>query len=74
MAVLWSRSQKGFKISMTVHLDDISSTAKPFVAKLGIVVHQHGRECRAKRVVCYFQGQGHSEGLYKINMTFCHIY
>ena len=37
---------------------------KPFVTKLGMVMHHHGPECHAKRLVCYLQGQGPSEGSY----------
>ena len=44
IAVLWlrSRSQERFKISVSVHLDDIFSSAEPFVTKLGVVIHHHG--------------------------------
>ena len=47
-----------FKIPVNVHLDDISSTAEPFVSKLGMVMHLHGQECHARRSV----DQGRSEG------------
>ena len=72
-ALLWSKSslQERFRISVNVHLDNISSTAEPFVTKFGMVMmmHHHGPECHAKRLVCCFQGQGHSKGSYDQNMT-----
>ena len=43
---------------------NISPTAELFVTKLGMVMHHHGPECHAKRLVCYLQGQGPSEGSY----------
>ena len=36
-SVVVKGSQERFKIPVTVHLDDISSTAEPFVTKLGMV-------------------------------------
>ena len=60
----WSRTQEGFKIPMKVFLDNISSTAEPFVTKLGMVIHHHRPECLVRRLVCCLQGQGHSEGSY----------
>ena len=56
--------QERFKIPVNVHLDDIFSTAEPFVNKLGMVMHLKGSECHARRLVCYLQGQDHSEGTY----------
>ena len=42
--------------------------AKHFVTKLGIVMHHNELECHAKKkVVCYFQGHGHSKGSYDQN-------
>ena len=49
------RSQKRLKIPVTVHLDNISSTAEPFVTELGMVMHHHGLECYARRLVCCLQ-------------------
>ena len=48
IALLWSRSrsQKGCRIPVNVHVDDISSTAEPFVTKVGIVVHHRGTGCQ----------------------------
>ena len=40
-----------FKISVNVHLDGLSPSAEPFVAKVGMVIHRHGPECHAKRRV-----------------------
>ena len=49
---------------MNVHLNNNSSTAEPFVTKLGMVMHHHGPECCAKEYICHLQVQGHSEGSY----------
>ena len=65
IALLWSRSRKKrFKIAVNVYLDDISLTAEPFVTKLGMVMHHHGPECYARRLVYCLQVQGHSEDSY----------
>ena len=32
-------------------------------------MHYYESECHAKRLVCYFQGQGHCKSLYDQNMT-----
>ena len=53
-----------FKIPVTVHLDDISSNAEPSVTKVAMVMHYHGPECHARRLVCCLRLQGHSEGSY----------
>ena len=37
--------------------------------KLGMVVYYHEAECPVQKLVHYLQCQGHSEGLYKQNMT-----
>ena len=37
--------------------------------KLGIVVYYHELECHAKKLVCYLQGQDHSEGIYNHSIT-----
>ena len=52
------------QIPGNVHLDDISSTVEPFVTKLVMVMHHHGPESHARRLVCCLQVQGHSEGIY----------
>ena len=41
IALLWSRSrsEERFKISVNVHLDNISSTAEPSITKLGMVIY-----------------------------------
>ena len=66
IALLWSRSrsQKRFRIPVTVHLDDISSAAEPSITKLGMVMQHHGPEHHARRLVCCLQVQGHNEGLF----------
>ena len=66
IALWWSRSrsQKRFKTPVNVHLEDISSTAKPSVTKPAIVMHHHGPECCARRLVCCLQVQVYSEGSY----------
>ena len=53
-----------FKIAVNVHLDGISSTAEPSVTKLAMMMHHHGPECQARRLVCCLQVQGYSEGSY----------
>ena len=50
------------KISVNVHLDDTSTAAEPSDSKLCMVMHHHGPECHASRLVCCLQVQGHSEG------------
>ena len=40
-----------------------------FFTKLGMVVYYHEVKCYAEKLVLYLQCQGHSEGLYKQNMT-----
>ena len=69
LLILWialllsrSKSQERFKIPVDVHLDNISSTAEPFVTKLGMVMHHHGPECHTGRLVCCLQVQSHSGG------------
>ena len=37
-------------------------------------MHHHELECHAKRLVCCFQGQGHSKGSYDKNMTVSTIF
>ena len=66
IALLWSRSrsQKRFRIPVNVHLDNISWTAEPNVTKLSMVMQYHGPKCYARRLVCCFQVQGHSEDSY----------
>ena len=44
-----------FKIPVNVHLDDMSSTAEPFVNELGMVMQHHGPECCARRLVSCLQ-------------------
>ena len=43
-------------------LDEIFCMAIPLATKLCIVVHFLEPECPKKRLECYFQGQGYSEG------------
>ena len=64
---LRSRSLERFKISVTVHLDDISLTAEPFVTKLGLTwarVSYKKTGLLFSGMVFYLQGQGHSESSY----------
>ena len=49
---------EGLKTSMLVQM--VSSRPPNIVTKFGIVMHHH--EPHTKRLVCYFQGQGHSKG------------
>ena len=37
-------------------------------------MQHHEPECHAEKVVCYLQGQGHSEGSYNQNMTLYYIF
>ena len=73
--MLWSRSrsQKRFRIPVT-SLDNISSTAEPYVTKLGKVMHHHWPECHARKLVCCLQVQGHTEAhIIKYDCVY-HIY
>ena len=47
IALLWSRSksEKRWRISVNVHLDDRSSAAEPSVAKRGMVMQHRGPKC-----------------------------
>ena len=47
-----SKSLERLRISVNVHLDDISSLAEPFVTTLGMVVCHDEPECPARRLVC----------------------
>ena len=42
---------------------------QPFCFKLGIVMHQYELECHAKRLICYFQGQGYCKSSHDQNVT-----
>ena len=66
ITLLWSRSrsQRKFRKPVSVHLDYISSTAELSFTRLGTMMHHHGPECHASRLVCCLQVQGHSEGAY----------
>ena len=61
-------------MSINVYQDDIFSAAEPFVTKLGMVKHCIGPECHVKRLVCYFQGQGHIKAHIIKNDCFYHIH
>ena len=43
--------------------------SKLLVTKLGIVMHHYEPGCHAKRMVCYFQGQGQNKSSYDQNLT-----
>ena len=64
-----SRSQRSFKMLVNVCPDDIFWTTEHFVAKPGMVMQHHKPKCHAEKMVHCVQCQGHSEGLYKQNMT-----
>ena len=53
--------------NVSVCSDDIFVDAKHFVNMVGIVMHHLEPECRAKRLVYCFQGQGHNKGPYDRN-------
>ena len=70
-SVMWKGWSAIFKVKVTsngqnvsVCPDDIFWTNKHFVTKLGNVMHHHEPECPAKRLACYFLGQGQSKGSY----------
>ena len=44
---------------MNLHLDNISSSAEPSVTKFALVMHHHGPECLARRLVCCLQVRAH---------------
>ena len=44
--------RKKFRISVNVHLNDISSVAEPSVAKLDVVMQHHGPKYHARGLVC----------------------
>lgn len=55
-------------VCLSVHvsgrfLEDIFLTAQTVIIKFGMVIHHHEPECRAKRLLGYFQGHGHTWGL-----------
>ena len=52
--------------------NDLIISSKP--PKIGIVMHHLEPECHVKRLVCYFQDQGHSKGWYDQNMTVSTIF
>ena len=39
------------------------------LTKLGIMVYYHEKESTAEKLICYLQGEGHSEFLCNQNMT-----
>ena len=45
-----------------------------FLTKRGIVMHHYELECRAKRIVGYFQCEGYSKGSFDQNMTISTIF
>ena len=49
---------KGLKLQL-MFVQIISSTTKPFGAKLGIVIHHYKPECDAKELSSYLQGESH---------------
>ena len=53
-----------YSVVVVVIVTGISSTVEPFITKLGMVVHRHGPECYARRLVCCLGAQGHSESSY----------
>ena len=46
--VVKNKVTKRFKVPVNIHLDDISSTAEPFVTKLGMVMHHPEPVCFKK--------------------------
>ena len=68
--VVMAKVTERFKIPENVHLGDVSSTAEPSVTKLVIVMQHHGSKCYVRRLVCFLQVQGHSEGSYNQILLF----
>ena len=62
IGLLYSRSvsQPRLNVSINVSLDDILRIAEPFVTKPSMVMHHYKPECHVQKMVCYLQGQGHS--------------
>ena len=63
-----SGSQWRFKMPNSVYLVCIFWTTQPFGTKLGEVMQCHELEYHPKRLVCYLEGQSHSDGSYDQNM------
>ena len=58
-----------FRVTFTTKgQNDNVKKKKNFVFKLSIVIHHYESECHAKRLICYFQGQGHCKSSYDQNM------
>ena len=55
------------KVKVTVNINvfvvcpDDTSTAEPFVTKLGMMLHHHKLECCAKQMGSHLQEQGHMD-------------
>ena len=72
---------KAFKIKVTLDIQNVNVIqwcvcSKPSNILLPNLVLWwcHELECHAERLVCYFQGQGHSKGWYGQNMTVYYIF
>ena len=63
------RSQRRFRMSVNVCLNDVFWTTECFVTTLGMLVQHNEPECHAEKIVHCLQCQGYSEGLYNQNMT-----
>ena len=64
-----SRSQRRFKMLVSVCPGNIFWTTEHFVAKPGMVMQHCKLECHAEKLVTCVQCQGHSEGLYNKDIT-----
>ena len=70
-----SRSQRRFKMSVNVCLDNIFWITKHFVTKVGMVMQHHEPEScgNVLLLLLFLQGQGHGEGSYDQNLTLSSI-
>ena len=80
--ILWRNGIVVFKVKITANLKmlmnvcphDIFWIATSLTTKVGMVMHHYEPDCLPKRLVCYLQGQGHSEGSHNHNMTVSTIF
>ena len=76
-SVLWKYWIAVFKVKVTAKVQTFSEclpedtfwTTWPFAVILGMVMHHYQPQCHLKRLVCYLQGQGHTDGSYDQNVT-----
>ena len=72
--LFWRSTSQQQKNTPKIHEfcpDDIFWFVDSFTTKLGMVMRHHEPDCLRKRLIFCLQGQGHTEGSYSQNMTFC---